>query len=127
MTTAIEWLQTRHEILETEFANGPSTTNLNKAVSNSRLYRLPNELRVYIIRLAFGDRTIHTGHIVPDHLIETVHQHFTEPHNLRWRSCVCARPPDRSANDDNCGLFSCEHDLLSDRPKLESLVIMGFL
>lgn len=127
MTTSTEWLRKRHEILETEFANGPSSTNLYEAVSNSPFYRLPSELRIYILRLAFGDQTIHTGHLVPDHLIEPFTPHFESPRDLKWRSCVCARPPGESPNDDLCGLVAHRNDSFEGLPKTKPLGIAGWL
>lgn len=129
MSTSTKWLRKRLDALERGFLNGPSTANLYDGVSSSPLYCLPSELRYYVLRLAFGDKTVNPGILIPDSLIKPVEicdSSLTE----NWRDGVsdCRHPPRGTPQEDICGQVLSER-YYSKFPHFKSkpLGIMGWL
>lgn len=118
ISTTTDLLRKRFEILDTQFANGPSSTNLYEAVSNSPFYCLPSELRNLILHLAFGDQTI---------LIKS----FGDVDKAwRWRNYVYSpAPPFSKQGYELCGrvLDRPLNDSGYDMPEPKPLGIMGWL
>lgn len=88
MSNLRQWLQARH----TKNPLPLLFDEVDAAVSESPFHRLPTEIRLHILRLAFGDRTLHLE-INDSNLL--AHNITTYPHippeDQQWATCVYQR------------------------------------
>jgi len=112
-----KWLWERlHKNKPSDFPSG----NLYEAVAESPFYRLPPELRLHILRQAFGERRVHLH--LADGANSLLRDVIRNPNRFEWFGCVCDRPPNRSPVNDECRLA-----LRDTRPRSDRLGVMGWL
>ncbi|OQD87643.1 hypothetical protein PENANT_c005G08020 [Penicillium antarcticum] len=115
-----KWLWERlHKHKPSDF----STENLYEAVAESPFYLLPPELRLRILRQAFGDCRVHLhlagGARSANALVGDV---IRNPDRFEWFGRVCDRPPNRKPVNDDCRLA-----LQDTHPRSGQLGVIGWL